>query len=76
MVHAFTLVKTAAGQSEPLIEEIRQLESVDDAHIVAGTFDIIVEVDGPEVYDVFQAISNGVQGLEGVTDTRTYIGLD
>ncbi|SDK02566.1 Lrp/AsnC ligand binding domain-containing protein [Natronorubrum texcoconense] len=76
MVHAFIMIKTAAGKSEGLLESIRDVESVSDAHIVAGTYDIIAEIDAPEVYNVLQAVSSGVQGLEGVTDTKTYIAMD
>ncbi|ARS91352.1 Lrp/AsnC ligand binding domain-containing protein [Natrarchaeobaculum aegyptiacum] len=76
MVHAFVMVKTAAGKSEGLLESIRDLEAVGDAHIVAGNYDIIAEVDAPEIYDVLQAASTSIQGLEGVTDTKTYIAMD
>ncbi|AHF98608.1 AsnC family transcriptional regulator [Halostagnicola larsenii XH-48] len=76
MVHAFIMVKTAAGKSERLLEDIRALEQVAEAHIVAGTYDIIAEVDVPDVYDVLQTASSDVQGLEGVADTKTYIGMD
>ncbi|MEY7851554.1 Lrp/AsnC ligand binding domain-containing protein [Natrarchaeobius sp. A-rgal3] len=76
MVHAFIMVKTAAGKSEGLLEAIREIEAVSAAHIVAGNYDIIAEVDADEVYDVLQAVSSGVQGLEGVTDTKTYIAMD
>ncbi len=75
MVHAFVMVKTAAGKSEGLLGSIRDLESVGDAHIVAGNYDIIAEVDAPEVYDVLGAVASGIQGLEGVTDTKTYIAM-
>jgi len=76
MVHAFIMIKTAAGKSEGLLASIRDLESVSTAHIVAGNYDIIAEVDAPEVYDVLKAVSSGIQGLEGVTDTKTYIAMD
>ncbi|MCU4972623.1 Lrp/AsnC ligand binding domain-containing protein [Halobacteria archaeon AArc-m2/3/4] len=76
MVHAFIMVKTAAGQSEGLLSAIRDIERVGDAHIVAGNYDIIAEVDAGEVYEVFQAVSNDIQGLDGVMDTKTYIGLN
>ncbi|WP_440766158.1 Lrp/AsnC ligand binding domain-containing protein [Natronorubrum sp. DTA7] len=76
MVHAFIMIKTAAGKSEGLLESIRDVESVSDAHIVAGTYDIIAEIDAPEVYNVLEAVSSGVQALEGVTDTKTYIAMD
>lgn len=76
MVHAFIMVKTAAGKSEGLLDEIRSLESVANAHIVAGNYDIITEIDASEVYHVLETVSSGIQGLDGVTDTKTYIAMD
>ncbi|WP_254862311.1 Lrp/AsnC ligand binding domain-containing protein [Halovivax gelatinilyticus] len=76
MVHAFIMVKTSAGTSEELLASITEVESVEGAHIVAGEFDIIAEVDAPEVYDVLEAVSTGVQTRDGVIETKTYIALD
>ncbi|WP_265110150.1 Lrp/AsnC family transcriptional regulator [Halosolutus halophilus] len=76
MVHAFIMVKTAAGKSEGLLASIRGLEMVTDAHIVAGNYDIITEVDAEQVYDVLKVVSSNIQSLEGVTDTKTYIAMD
>lgn len=76
MVHAFIMVKTAAGKSEGLLESIRDLEAVAEAHIVAGNYDIIVEVDAEEVYDVLKTSSSDIQGFDGVTDTKTYVAMD
>lgn len=75
MVHAFIMVKTGAGTSEGLVGPIRDLSPVSEAHIVAGDWDIVVEVDADEVYDVLKTASSRIQGLEGVTDTKTYIAL-
>jgi DNA-binding Lrp family transcriptional regulator len=76
MVHAFIMVKTSAGESERLVESIREAASVEEAHIVAGAWDIIAEVDADEVYNVLKVASSEVQGLQGVTDTKTYIAMD
>lgn len=76
MVRAFIMVKTAAGKSEELSTAIRAETGVEEAHIVAGKYDIIAEAVGPEVYDVMQSVSTGIRDLEGVVDTRTYISLD
>lgn len=76
MVHAFIMVNTTAGKSQDLLESVRELGSVQEAHIVAGDYDIVVEVDAGEVYDVLQTASGDVQGLEGVVDTKTYIAID
>jgi len=76
MVHAFVMVKTEAGEGERLLDAIRQVLSVTEAHIVAGNYDIIAEMDTEEVYDVLKSVSGDVQGLQGVTDTKTYISMD
>jgi DNA-binding Lrp family transcriptional regulator len=76
MVHAFIMVKTGAGESEQLLEPIRTLEGVTEAHIVAGAYDLIVEADAAEVYDVLQTVTSGIQSLQGVSDTKTYISLE
>ncbi len=76
MVHAFIMVKTAAGKSEGLLDSIREIEAVTDAHIVAGNYDIIAEVDVEEVYEVLKAVSSDIQSLDGITDTKTYIAMD
>lgn len=76
MVHAFIMVKAAAGRSEDLLASIREQERVTEAHVVAGDFDIVVEADAEEVYDVLQTASSGISGVEGVADTKTYMSID
>ena len=76
MVHAFIMVKTAAGRSGELLESIRKLDRIAEAHVVAGDYDIVVEADADEVYDVLHASSSEISGMEGVADTKTYMALD
>ncbi|SEO25867.1 AsnC family protein [Halogranum amylolyticum] len=76
MVHSFIMVKTAAGESERLVDAIRDLGQIAEAHIVAGNWDIIAELDTEEVYDVLKTSSSDIQGLKGVDDAKTYISLD
>ncbi len=76
MVDAVIMVKTEAGRSEEMVEEIRTIDAVTEAHVVAGEFDVIAEVRAEEVYDVLHAASSAIQGLSGVANTKTYIALD
>ena len=76
MVRAFIMVKTAAGKSEQLLESIRGIDGVEEAHIVAGQYDIIVEATGEEVYDLMHGVATNLRDLDGVADTKTYICLD
>jgi DNA-binding Lrp family transcriptional regulator len=76
MVHALIMVETGTAQSTEILESIRALDGVTEAHVVAGDYDVIVEFDGDEVYDVLETASSRIQGIEGVADTRTYVALE
>lgn len=76
MVHAYVFVKTAAGGSDAAIGTIRELPGISEAHIVAGAYDIVAEVDVEDVYSVLQTASSEIQALDGIDETRTYIALE
>ena len=76
MVHAFVMIETGPGESEGLLRTIQGLENITEAHVVAGGYDIIAEADADEVYQVLSAAATRIQGLESVTDTKTYIAMD
>ncbi len=76
MVHAFVMVKTDVAASESLLADIRELPAVAEAHIVAGAYDLIVELSAREVYDILGTTTTDIQSLEGILETKTYISLD
>jgi len=76
MVRAFIMVKTAAGKSTDLQNQVREMDAVLDANVVAGQYDIIVEAEAGEVYDLIHTVATEVTELDGVVDTRTYICLE
>ena len=76
MVHAFIMVKSEAGESERLADAIRGVGQVLEAHVVAGAWDIVAEVDAEEMHEILATASREVQGFRGVTDTKTYIAID
>ncbi len=76
MVYAFVLIKTGAGASAGVLDSLEGITGIVEAHIVAGEYDIIAEVEVDEVHDVLDVVSSGVQTLDGVLDTKTYIALE
>jgi DNA-binding Lrp family transcriptional regulator len=76
MVRAFIMVKTAAGKSADLQNRVREMDAVLDANVVAGQYDIIVEAEAEEVYDVIHTVATEITEFDGVVDTRTYICLE
>lgn len=75
MVHAFIMVKTGAGASSDVRDQVHDIEGIEAAHVVAGRYDIIVEVGGGEVHEVLSTVSDRIGTVAGVTDTKTYISL-
>ncbi len=76
MVYAVIMVETGAATSTDVLDRVLALDRVTEGHVVAGDYDIIVEVEGEEVYDLLEAVSTEIQDIDGVADTRTYVSLD
>ncbi len=76
MVTAYIMVKSTAGQSRALLERVRDVDGVTEANIVAGEYDVVVETDAPEVYEVMGTVVADIRALDGVVDTRTYVCLE
>lgn len=75
MVHAFIMVRTAAGTSQDVRDAVADLGNVKEAHVVAGEYDVIAEADGEEVYDILSAAAADIQGVTDVEETKTYVSL-
>ncbi|QGN08125.1 Lrp/AsnC family transcriptional regulator [Halorhabdus sp. CBA1104] len=76
MVRAFIMVKTVAGKAEGILGDVRTAIGVEEAHVVAGQYDLIVEAERNSVYEVMESVASGIRDIEGVADTRTYMCLE
>lgn len=76
MVRAFTAIDTATGMPDGVCQRVREANGVVDARVVAGDFDVIVELVGDDPHDVLTTVTGSIQSLEGVGTTRTYICID
>lgn len=76
MVIAYIFVKANTSEADRLVNEVRSIEGVEEAHIVAGDVDIIakVNVDGPAA--VKEIAADGIGSVPGVERTRTYVAMD
>ena len=76
MVTAYVMVKANTGEADRLKTAIMDIDGVVDAHIVAGDVDIIAKLDVDSPADVKEIAADGIQNVEGVEDTQTYIAMD
>lgn len=76
MVRAYTTIITASGASEDAVAAIRDLPGVTEAHVVAGDFDVVAEIEGETVLDLQKIVTGGIHEVDDVGTTRTYIQMD
>ncbi|WP_435062577.1 Lrp/AsnC family transcriptional regulator [Halobaculum sp. EA56] len=76
MVHAFVMVKVSGdADTSGVADAVAGIEAVQEAHVVAGDFDVVAEVDAPDMYTVLDTVADAVRGVDGVVDTRTYVSM-
>ncbi|MFB6169969.1 MAG: Lrp/AsnC family transcriptional regulator [Haloarculaceae archaeon] len=76
MVVAYVMVKAYTGDADRLKSEIEALDGVVEASIVAGDVDLIAKLDVADTSQVKTVTADGIQSIEGVESTRTYIAID
>ena len=70
------MVTTTAGTSRELLPKLRDIDGVKRANIVAGEFDIVVNVEAESQQALLALVTDEVQSLEGVGQTRTSVVLE
>ena len=76
MVHAFVTVITAGGSSPDVVDQIRGVDGVTEAHVVAGEYDVIAELDVEDTGELMRVVTAEIRELEDVGTTRTYVALE
>jgi len=76
MVSAYVMVKAHTGEADRLKNSIEAIDGVASAHVVAGDVDLIAKVDVPTPADVKEIAATGIQEIDGIEDTQTYVAMD
>lgn len=76
MVRAYVMIRAGTGAVDTVVEAVRATPHVAAAHVVAGDYDVIAEVETGEMYDVMETVANELHGVDGVETTKTYVCID
>ena len=76
MIEAYVMIMATAGSSRELLPKIREIDGVRRANVVAGEFDLVVDVEAADQQELLSLVSEEVQTLEGVGRTRTCVILE
>ncbi len=73
MATAFVLINVEIGAEAEVLNDLRPIPEVREAHLVYGVYDIIAIVETPTMQELKEAISFKVRGLDKVNSTLTMI---
>lgn len=70
-MEAYVHIRTKLGQSVRVAREVAKLPGVRSAQVVAGRYDIVALVEGPEMGALGKLVLSQIQAIDGVTSTET-----
>ncbi|MBI2643832.1 MAG: Lrp/AsnC ligand binding domain-containing protein [Nitrosarchaeum sp.] len=70
MHNGFILLNCDLGAEEYIIEELRQMSNVKNAHLTFGAYDVIVEINAKDQQEFDKAVA-GIRRLSRVESTMT-----
>lgn len=71
MEKGFVLINCDIGAEEYVVEELKILPQVKDAHITFGAYDIVAELQAPTPEEFDQAVSRKIRNISRVESTMT-----
>lgn len=76
MKKAYVLINCDLGQEEFILDTLRSIKSVKEAHGTFGAYDIIAEVEAKNSEDLRKEITWKIRKLTPIRSTLTLTGID
>jgi len=73
MVKAFVLVSTNVGKENKVLENIRKVDGVEEAHVLWGVYDLMVTLKANSFDRIKEIIKSGLSQLAGVSNVLTLL---
>ena len=68
---AYVLINCEIAKEGKVLEELRRLPGVAEAHMLYGVYDIIVKVTGESDAEIREIVTNRIRRIPGVRRTLT-----
>ncbi len=75
MVRAYVLIEMVAGQSRSLVEAVSGKSGIKDVARVTGPYDVIVVMEGSDIDQISNFVTDSIHALKGVVRTTTCVSL-
>ena len=73
MPEAYVLINTEMGSEDEVLNKLKKLESVKEAHTVYGSFDIVIKVEADNMDILKETTTFEVRKIDKVRNTHTMI---
>jgi DNA-binding Lrp family transcriptional regulator len=73
---AYVMIKIRAGEVKDVVENLRKVQGVSEAHMTFGPYDAVAEVETKDVATLGQITALEIQPIPGVEQTLTCLAVD
>jgi DNA-binding Lrp family transcriptional regulator len=73
---AYILIKVRVGEIREVVKSIRRLDSVLEANMTFGPYDIVAILNADNVNDIGHLIASNIQPIPGVLETLTCLAVE
>jgi DNA-binding Lrp family transcriptional regulator len=75
MPTAYVLINTVLGTEEEVLKDLRKIETVKDAYIVMGEFDVVATLCASTIRELKDTIKNRIRYQENIMSTQTLLAV-
>ena len=76
MVKAYVLANCETGAEKHVIDELKTISCVKEAHGIMGAYDIVAEIEAISREDLNKIIALRIRKIQMITSTLTLVGID
>jgi|WetSurMetagenome_2_1015567.scaffolds.fasta_scaffold181438_2 DNA-binding Lrp family transcriptional regulator len=76
MVSAVVLVNTELGSQDKVLENLKRVDGVEEAHALYGMYDFLVKIKASSIDDVKHITKSKIKQVSGVTSSLTLMIKD
>ncbi len=73
MTKAYVLINSEIAYTKQVVEQLREVSGLSEAHEVLGPYDIVAEVQAVDIESILRILQEEIRGIVGVRDTVTCI---
>jgi DNA-binding Lrp family transcriptional regulator len=74
-MRAYVLINASAGKAIDVAKSLKGVEGITNADAITGEYDVIAQVDAPDVAGIGNVIVEKIQKVDGVFKTVTCLAV-